>query len=65
MSDPERFLPGHYITDGRSLLWVVERLTPDTILVENAKSGEQVEMGDADLVGYKRVRNEGNPDDKQ
>jgi hypothetical protein len=53
-----KHLPGTYLTDGRSLLWVVERLSADTMLVENSKTGEQVEMGDADLHGYKVVQTE-------
>lgn len=64
MPKAERYLPGTYLTDGRSLLWVVERLSGDTLLIENSKTGEQVEMGDADLHGYKVVETE-KVDDEQ
>lgn len=55
MTEPQRHLPGTYLTDGRSLLWVVERQSADTLLVENAVSGEHVVVGDADLQGYQTV----------
>lgn len=65
MPSPDRHLPGTYLTDGRSLLWVIERLSADTVLIENAVSGEQVEMGDADLQGYRKVEHtERNADDE-
>lgn len=50
-----RHLPNTYLTDGRTLLYVIERLTADTLLVENAATGEEMEMGEADLVGYRVV----------
>ena len=50
-----RHLPDTYLTDGRSLLYLVERLGAETLLVENAVTGEQLEMGEADLVGYRLV----------
>lgn len=68
MTKPERYLPGTYITDGRSLFWVVERETADTLLVENAVSGEQIVVGDADLQGYRKVESSErteNDDDQQ
>lgn len=50
-----RHLPNTYLTDGRTLLFVVERVGPETVLVENAATGEELEMGDADLIGYRKV----------
>ena len=49
------YLPGAYLTDGQTLLWVVERSGIDTLWVENALSGELLEVGDADLAGYRKV----------
>lgn len=64
MPEPNKskFLPGTYIADGHTLLWVIERIGVDTLLVENAKTGEEIEVGDADLTGYSLVR-EGNDDE--
>lgn len=53
--DGHRHLPDTYLTDGRTLLYVIERVGADTLLVENAVTGEQLEMGEADLVGYRVV----------
>lgn len=50
-----RHLPNTYLTDGRTLLYVIERVSAETVLVENAATGEELEMGDADLVGYRKV----------
>lgn len=51
----DRHLPSTYLTDGRTLLWVIERVDNDTVLVENVNLGEELEMGDADLVGYQTI----------
>lgn len=55
-SDIPKFLPGTYIADGHTLLWVIERTGVDTLMVENVKSGAEIEVGDADLIGYSLVR---------
>ena len=58
MPEPEisKFLPGAYVADGHTLLWVIERVGVDALLVENVKTGEEIEVGDADLIGYSLVR---------
>lgn len=58
----QKFLPGAYIADGHTLLWVIERIGTETLLVENVKTGEEIEVGDADLIGYSLVR-KGNDDE--
>lgn len=55
MQEIPSHLPGTYLTDGRRLLWVIERTSRDSVLVENVRNGEELEMGDADLLGYKVV----------
>lgn len=60
-----RHLPDTYLTDGRTLFYVIERLDTTTVLVENAATGEEIKMGDADLVGYRLVDNKGQNDDEQ
>jgi len=60
-----RLLPGTYLTDGRALLWVIERLSGDTVLVENATTGEELEMGEADLAGFRIVNNKEQDDQQQ
>lgn len=49
-------MPGAYIADGHTLLWVIERTGVDTLMVENVKTGAEIEVGDADLIGYSLVR---------
>lgn len=51
----DRHLPGTYLSDGRTLLWVIERVDNQTVLVENVNLGEELEMGDGDLVGYQII----------
>ena len=53
-----------YLTDGRTLYWVIERTGPDTVLVENAKTGRELEMGEADLGGFRTVTPKETHDDQ-
>ena len=61
---PTAFKRGAYLTNGTQLLWVVRRTGGDMLVVENAKTYEQTEVGDADLAGYRRV-DVGEPDDNE
>lgn len=58
MTKIAQHLPDTYLTDGQTLYWVIERTGQDKLLVENAATLEQLEMGDADLAGYKVVEHE-------
>jgi hypothetical protein len=63
LPETPRHLPGTYLTDGHTLLWVIERTSSDTLLAENVKNGQEIEMGDADLLGYNVVERKERDDD--
>lgn len=56
MSSKPSYYAGQYVTDEKRLLWVVKRLAPDIVLVEDASTGDRLEVGDGDLAMYRLVK---------